>query len=211
MEYRGWFLAVVLCVLCGSSAEAGDKVKYFGKEKKPVRPVSFGPEFGDTDEALPVPRSAKKSGSRVATREGIAPPLLLAPSLAGDAYLPGPPPEPTPALPPGPVPDAIPYPVESPPIPAVPAAVDGPAVSLLFPHVCYKDLDNVPRCAVPMVVAVAHPCHKCGCVFVKVCVPPHCVPKVKCKDGGHEVEYDYGDFEVEIKSRDGVVTVDYDD
>jgi hypothetical protein len=34
---------------------------------------------------------------------------------------------------------------------------------------------------------------------------------VTCKRGGEYVKYDYGKYRVEITSRKGVVTVDYDD
>jgi hypothetical protein len=73
-----------------------------------------------------------------------------------------------------------------------------------------------------MVVTVKDPCAKCDpcdpcaapkCVAVQVCVPPcsECPPKVCCRRGGEYVSYDYGKYRVEITSRNGVVTVDYDD
>ena len=55
-------------------------------------------------------------------------------------------------------------------------------------------------------------CDACGpqCVFVEICVPPDC-PEIKVSRGGRKVKYDYGDYKVEILSKDGVVYVDYDD
>ena len=55
-------------------------------------------------------------------------------------------------------------------------------------------------------------CTACGpqCVYVEICVPPGC-PEIKVSRGGRKVKYDYGDYKVEIESKDGVVFVDYDD
>lgn len=91
------------------------------------------------------------------------------------------------------------------------------AVSL-YSCVRVKDVDHIHPCAVPLVVKVADPCPApCGsccapkCVSVKICVPPcGCPPKITCRRGGHYVKYDYGRYRIEIRSRKGVVTVDYD-
>lgn len=89
----------------------------------------------------------------------------------------------------------------------------------LYHCVEYEDLDNIAPCAVPKIVWVRDPCachDPCSCcqpkcVAVKICVP-HCgCAKVKVKDHGRKVEYDYGEYKVEIESEDGVVKVDYDD
>lgn len=92
----------------------------------------------------------------------------------------------------------------------------------LYHCVRYKDECNVAPCAVPMIVTVKDPCDcsdRCNpcctpkCVAVQICVPPcsECPPKVCCKRDGEYVSYDYGKYRVEITSRNGVVTVDYDD
>jgi hypothetical protein len=101
----------------------------------------------------------------------------------------------------------------------VPAAA-APQVIELYPCVQYSDGDNVHPCAVHTVVAVkdptccSHPCDCCqpACVYVEICVPPNCTYcyDVKRHDGS-KVEYDYGDYEIEITSRNGVVYLDYDD
>jgi hypothetical protein len=98
----------------------------------------------------------------------------------------------------------------------VPAAVQ---VIELFPCVTYEDYGHIHPCAVRTVVAVKDPtccpdpcgCCQPGCVYVEICVPP-CGPyKYEIKRRDHsKIEYDYGRYEVEITSRNGVVHVDYD-
>lgn len=88
----------------------------------------------------------------------------------------------------------------------------------LFEAVRYRKERNVAPCAVPMVVAVIDPCYNpkscCEptCVYVEICVPPcsECPPKVICRRKGQYVKYDFGRYEVEICSRNGRVTVDYE-
>jgi len=85
------------------------------------------------------------------------------------------------------------------------------APSALYTNVKYKDLRNVAPCAVPTIVQVPDPCNDCGCVSVQICVPacePVCVKTSRC---GKKVRYDYGDYQVDITSTRGRVTVDYDD
>lgn len=94
----------------------------------------------------------------------------------------------------------------------------------LFPYVKYEDPENVHPCAVTKIVAVPDPCARCrhhgrhrcaqcrpSCVYVRICVPPCGCPKVKVKHHGRKIEYDYGEYEVEIESKNGVIEVDYDD
>lgn len=112
------------------------------------------------------------------------------------------------------------------------SAVGGPAVGAtpvptqsvaipLYHCVKYKDQRKIAPCAVPMIVMVKDPCAKCdrcnpcaapACVAVQICVPPcsTCPPKVCCKRGGEYVCYDFGKYRVEIRSKNGVVKVDYD-
>lgn len=103
------------------------------------------------------------------------------------------------------------------PIPATAAVVT------LYPRVRYKDEKNIAPCAVPQVVMVkdpcppaCDPCNRCAppvqCVAVQICVPPcsPCPPKVTCRRGGEYVKYDFGKYRVEIRSKKGCVTVDYD-
>ncbi len=108
------------------------------------------------------------------------------------------------------------------PIPAAPIQM----VSL-FECVRVKDPHHIHPCAVPTIVQIADPCPKCNtccdpcnpcaqcceqpCVSVQICVPPCGCPKVKTRRNGHYVKYDYGKYRIEITSRNGVVTVDYDD
>lgn len=106
----------------------------------------------------------------------------------------------------------------------------------LFDRVEYEDLRNIHPCATPTVVQVLDPCtprercrllslfsHRrhvdacdtclpCGprVVYVKICVPPGC-PDVRVSRKGRRVTYDYGDYKVQVTSKDGYVKVDYDD
>jgi len=115
-----------------------------------------------------------------------------------------------------------------PPLPPIPEGgegtgsnVDGelPAIEPISLYHCvkYEDLDNIHPCAVRTVVAVQDPCYdprSCcapACVYVEICVPPCKCRRVKVSRRGSKVEYDYGEYEVEIKSKRGVVYVDYDD
>ena len=108
----------------------------------------------------------------------------------------------------GPVVGAVPVPMQSVAIP-------------LYHCVKYKDQRKIAPCAVPMIVMVKDPCAKCDpcnpcapapCVAVQICVPPCsiCPPTVTCRRGGEYVRYDFGKYRVEIRSRKGVVKVDYD-
>jgi hypothetical protein len=106
-------------------------------------------------------------------------------------------------------------------------AGDGPVASAtqplaLYHRVKYEDLDNIHPCAVKMIVQVMDPCppprDPCSCckpaprfVLVEICVPPCGCKKVKISRGGAKVEYDYGKYEIEIKSKKGVIVVNYDD
>lgn len=108
---------------------------------------------------------------------------------------------------------------------AVPGSEPVPAAGspiTLYHCVRVKDECNIAPCAVPQIVmvkdpcAVCDPCNRCAapkCVAVQICVPPcsECPPRVTCRRDGEYVSYDYGKYRVEITSRNGVVTVDYDD
>lgn len=171
------------------------------KRPSVIRQTSFGPELRQAGIEPAAPRLAVRTPA----------PLLLPTILAGEGE-PTPPP-PAPVAAPEPAPAALPTPgVGENFQPITPVPMEGTSVSILYPHVRYKDLDNVPKCAVPMIVAVPHPCKKCCYTYVQICVPPNCRPKVVCKHHGHELEYQFGSYEVEIKTRsDGTIEIDYDD
>ncbi|HLJ09891.1 MAG TPA: hypothetical protein VKU82_01820 [Planctomycetaceae bacterium] len=91
----------------------------------------------------------------------------------------------------------------------------------LFHCVKYKDERKIAPCAIPQIVMVKDPCATCDpcnpcaapqCVAVQICVPAcsPCPPKITCKRGGEYVKYDFGKYRVEIRSKKGVVKVDYD-
>ncbi len=122
-----------------------------------------------------------------------------------------------------PVPDAVSIqPVPSLAATQVPGAAPVPVQSVaipLFQCVKYKDERKIAPCAVPMIVLVRDPCAKCcdrcatpPCVAVQICVPPcsTCPPRIVCRRNGEYVKYDFGKYRVEIRSRNGVVKVDYD-
>jgi hypothetical protein len=109
---------------------------------------------------------------------------------------------------------------EDPPAPVAdeaPGIQVGPGVPTsgpieLFACVKVEDRDNIHPCAVPMIVAIADPCNPCCCRYVQICVPPcGCPPKIETSRHGTKVEYDYGEYEVEIKSKKDYVVVNYDD
>jgi hypothetical protein len=111
----------------------------------------------------------------------------------------------------------IPEPYFIPPVPEGGAEYQTVA---LYHRVKYEDLDNVHPRAVKKIIAVKDPCateEVCGtctppCVYIIVCVPPteQFEYDVKRKDHS-QIEYDYGDYEIEITSKNGVVYVNYDD
>ena len=128
-------------------------------------------------------------------------------------------PAPTPVEP---APEGL-QPIPEPAPPAIVAPAPGPPVYQtvgLYPRVKYEDLDNIHPFAVKKIVAVKDPnpapplCKSCApaCVYVMICVPPSGKFKYEIKRKDHsKIEYDYGDYEVEITSKKGVVYVDYDD
>jgi hypothetical protein len=87
----------------------------------------------------------------------------------------------------------------------------------LYPCVKYKDCHNAHPCGVTEIVKIVDPCYdpcSCcepSCVYVAICVPPCGCRRIKVRDHGRKITYDYGKYEVEIKSKRGVVVVDYDD
>lgn len=113
------------------------------------------------------------------------------------------------------------YPVAPVPVQPVPHRI-GEIIDCdvpLFTHVRVKDPDHIAPGAVPVVVAVRDPnlCrHSCTCceerlVYVEICVPPCPMQKLRISPCRTYMKLDYGDYEVEITSRDGCITVDYDD
>jgi hypothetical protein len=102
----------------------------------------------------------------------------------------------------------IPEAQSSAPMPTAVGAQPSPAQGEAIPQiVMVKDPCKVP----------CDPCNPCAtpaprCVAVQICVPPcsPCPPKVTCRRGGEYVKYDFGKYRVEIRSRRGCVTVDYD-
>ncbi len=143
---------------------------------------------------------------------------LFGQPLAFQEVEPGPPaaPSPMPMVPPPGNLEPIP---ELPPGTALPPSAGFQTVEL-YHKVKIEDRDNIHPCAVKKIVAVKDPCAKdtaCGtcappCVYVMICVPPDCDFEYDVKRKDHsKVEYDYGDYEVEITSKNGVIKVDYDD
>ena len=77
-------------------------------------------------------------------------------------------------------------------------------------RVRYKDRDNTHPLSVRQTLFVPSPCGQ-GQIGVDVCAPPGC-PVIKVKRDGRKIEYDYGDYEVDIiTKKDGELLVDYDD
>ena len=102
------------------------------------------------------------------------------------------------------------------PAPAV--GLEAPGAVPIFHRVKYEDTDEMHPCGVPTLVAVPDPCaDSCDCagprcVYVQICVPPHCEPRVKYSRGGRVIKYEFGDdYEIKIESKRGYVEIEYDD
>ena len=77
-------------------------------------------------------------------------------------------------------------------------------------RVRYKDLKNTHPHSIRQTLHVPLRCGS-GDICIDVCAPPNC-PVVKVKRNGKKIEYDYGDYEVDIIQKgDGEILVDYDD
>lgn len=118
------------------------------------------------------------------------------------------PPAPTDAVPPAPADVAPPAVVEQPAATPQPVA-DVPIV--LFACVEVEDTDNIAPCAQPLIVSVADPCNPGCCRYVEICVPTCGCAKVRCSLDGTRLTYDYGEYEITVKSRVNSVEVNYDD
>lgn len=83
----------------------------------------------------------------------------------------------------------------------------------LYQHVRVKDGDKAPRHGITVVLAVANPNRRGGpeSVFVPVRVPTRPLRDMEVEDGGEKIKLDYDECEIEIESKKGVVTVEYDD
>lgn len=117
--------------------------------------------------------------------------------------------------PPLPIPDvpAVPSTPPAPSTPIVPVP-DHPGYSaepiVLYTNVEYDDRDEIPRCAVPTVIAIPDPCNPGCCRYIEVCVIPDCEPRMKTSPSGLKIRYYYGDFEIEITNKRSSVEVEYD-
>lgn len=123
-----------------------------------------------------------------------------------------------------PAPNSAPqaYEYEAVPMPAVPNTVLPPTPQgyppphmiepvVLYPHVRIKDPHKIHPLAVPTIVEVPDPNDRHCTVCIEICAPPcECV---KVKRHGllkRKMEFDYGKYEIDVTSRKGVVTIDYD-
>lgn len=132
--------------------------------------------------------------------------LLALLALAGATFAADEPPLPIPDTPPTPV-----TPAPATPIVPVPDSSSSGAPIVLYDCVKVEDRDNIPECAVPVVISIPDPCNSCCCRYIEVCVIPDCEPRVHTSPSGRKIEYDYGNFEIEIVNRKDYVVVNYDD
>ena len=115
-----------------------------------------------------------------------------------------------------------------PPVNVLPPVNQGPVMNM--PHqigeivdcqvplatcVQIEDECDIAPNAVPIIVAVRDPnapldrCHP-QMAYVEICVPP-CPPRsLRVSPCQTEIKMDFGQYDVEIKSRNGVIVVDYD-
>ncbi len=179
----------ILRRVAGKVVPGGEPVAIVLEKRDQAKPVASR----DIDEPNVALGQSSTSLSNVSLQVEVPPEQLGGPILTSEAA-------------PAPAPELVPQaaPVE---------------VIQLFHCVSYEDLDHIHPCAVRTVVAVKDPtccpdpCGCCtpGCVYVEICVPPCCPYKYEVKRRDHsKIEYDYGRYEIEITSRDGVVHVDYD-
>ncbi len=81
----------------------------------------------------------------------------------------------------------------------------------LYDNVRVRDSRRIHPCAVPMIVCVCDPCRPGCMVNVEICAPPCECVAVRQRWQGRKVEYDFGDYSVEITGfRSGQILVDYD-
>ena len=120
-----------------------------------------------------------------------------------------------PEPPPLPAPDAVETATPATPLVPVPDGHGTPSASaepiVLYQNVKVEDRDNIPACAVPIVVAIPDRCNPGCCRYIEICVPPDCEPHISTSPSGRKIEYDYGRFEVEIYNHERYVVVNYDD
>jgi hypothetical protein len=128
--------------------------------------------------------------------------LLALLALAGAAVADDQPPLPIPDTPPTPATPIV-------PVPDLPPVSGEPIV--LYDRVEVEDRDNIPRSAVPVVISIPDPCAPGCCRYIEVCVIPDCEPRIHTSPSGRKIEYDYGEFEIEIVNRKDCVVVNYDD
>ncbi|QDT64409.1 hypothetical protein [Calycomorphotria hydatis] len=198
-------LSLVLLLMGMSFASAGLFDEIFGHDDADAEELPYGKFV--TAQPVPAPTLAKPEPRRgVEYRRA----LFQTPAPAQTQYPVMPAPDFLPPAPQGTNPPAM-----SPPVMAAPIG--------LYPHVKYEDLEDVYPQPVVQIVQVmdpnpppVQPCLACpppqpGVVFVQVCVPPGECKRVKVTHRGAKVSLDYGKYEVDIVSRDGVVFVDYDD
>lgn len=111
----------------------------------------------------------------------------------------------------GPAP--LPLPADAPHFGGYCVGCEVPAAVPVYPHVRVKDARNIAPGAVPRLIAIRDPRDRWShqCVFVEVCMPPCDCHDISVSRDGRRVKYDFGDYEIEVTSRNGLVTVDYDD
>ena len=83
----------------------------------------------------------------------------------------------------------------------------------LYPLVRVKERDEAPRFGIQKIIGVRSPdpLRFPGIVYVPISVPPGPCKKVDIDDGGAKIKLEYENYEIEIASAKGVVTVEYDD
>jgi hypothetical protein len=120
----------------------------------------------------------------------------------------------TPEQPPLPAPETAALPTPAATLVPVPDSHASPSASaepiVLYANVSVEDRDNLPACAVPIVISIPDPCLPGCCRYIEICVPPDCEPRISSSPSGRKIEYDYGRFEVEIYNRSRYVVVNYD-
>ena len=89
----------------------------------------------------------------------------------------------------------------------------------LAPRVRIRDTHEIAPGALPIVVAIRDPnlaeCGSPGCierlVYIQVFAPPVPAQEITVSPCRTRIVLDYGDWEIKIRSRNGVIEVEYDD
>src|SRR5262245_52311577 len=96
----------------------------------------------------------------------------------------------TPELPPLPATETAAVPTPATSLVPVPDSSASPSKSappiVLYTNVKVEDRDNIPKCAVPIVISIPDPCLPGCCRYIEICALPDCEPVVTTSPSGRK-------------------------